>query len=288
MKKLNKTDDLKQEITNKIINLMKKNKDGWIKCWVEEEKLKLPINSITNKYYTGINIIKLWLAQKNTNKWATYKQWKENGNQVKKGEKGTNILRYIQIEKDSENEEYGVIPIMKVFSVFNADQLKGYEATKNQGNGETFNHSKADKFIINTKAKIKFNDDKNAYYSEIQDFINMPKMQDFINTKDSKASESYYGTIFHELIHWTGHKKRLNRKNFDINNNKNSYAYEELIAELGSCFLCIYLKTEPIIRKDHAKYLNSWIKILKNDTKIIFKAAAEAGKAFDYLLKLQK
>ena len=145
---------------------------------------------------------------------------------------------------------------------------------------------KADRFVASTKADIRSND-KSAYYCASQDYINMPKMQDFIDTQDAKACESYYATLLHELTHWTGNKKRLNRKQFDIDNTKNSYAYEELIAELGSCFLCAHLGTEPTIRKDHAQYLNSWIQILQKDKQVLLKAAAVAGKAFDYLLRLQ-
>ena len=265
---------------------MQENNSNWIKSWHDDKNLALPINAVTKNHYQGINILRLWLTSKDTNQWATYRQWQESGKQVKKGEKGTTILRYIQIEKDSKNGEFDVIPIMKVFSVFNAAQLEGYEPVKNQGGNKTFNHLKADVFIANTMADIKFNEQR-AFYDPIKDYINMPKKQDFIDTQDAKANESYYSTLFHELIHWTGGEKKLARKQFNINENKKSYAYEELIAELGSCFLCAHLGTEPVIREDHAKYLNIWIEVLQNDDQVLLKAAAAAGKAFDYLLKLQ-
>lgn len=146
-----------------------------------------------------------------------------------------------------------------------------------------FNHLKADGFITNTKAEIRFNE-KRAYYCDNQDYINMPKNQDFIDTEDATAEQSYYSTLLHELTHWTGNSKRLDRIN---SSNKKEYAFEELIAELGSCFLCAHLGIEPTIRKDHAKYLNNWIEILQDDDQVLLKAASQASKAFDYLLDLQ-
>ncbi|SMN17149.1 Antirestriction protein [uncultured Candidatus Thioglobus sp.] len=278
-----KNQDFKQDITNKIIDLMQENGSNWVKCWIEDKSLLMPINAITKNHYQGINILSLWLSDKDTNEWGTYKQWQDFGKQVKKGEKSTRVLRYIQIEKDGENQELELIPIMKTFNVFNADQLEGYEPNIEIGKGAKFNHDRADEFITNTQAVIK-NEQQKAFYSEMSDFINLPKMQDFIDTEDATAQQSYYSTLLHELTHWTGNKKRLDRKN---STDKKEYAFEELIAELGSCFLCTYLGTEPTIKKDHAKYLNGWIEILKDDNKAILKAASQAGKAFDFLLNLQ-
>ena len=260
---------------------MEENGSNWIKSWAGGEALLMPVNGTTKKHYRGINILRLWFAEKNTNEWATYKQWQDNNKQVKKGEKATTILRYIQIEKDGQNEELEIIPIMKVFSVFNADQLEGYEAKT--GKGEKFNHKHTDEFIKNTKAIIK-HEEQRAFYSQREDYINMPNRQDFIDTKDATAEQSYYGTLLHELTHWTGHKNRLDRKNTTA---KKDYAFEELIAELGSCFLAAYLGTEPAVKVDHAKYLNGWVQILKDDENVILKAASLAGKAFDFLIDLQ-
>lgn len=278
-----KNQDFKEEITNKVIELMKKNGSNWIKSWSEDKSLLLPVNAITNKHYNGINIVCLWSAERDTNEWATYKQWQNSGKQVKKGEKSTRVLRYIQMQKDDENQELELIPITKVFNVFNADQLEGYTPNNSKGKGEKFNHSKADEFIANTQAIIK-NEQQKAFYNQSNDYINMPVMEDFIDTEDSTAQQSYYSTLLHELTHWTGNSARLNRKN---STNEKEYAFEELIAELGSCFLSAYLGTEATIRNDHAKYLNNWIEILTNDKKAISKAAAQAGKAFDFLLNLQ-
>ena len=203
-----KNQDFKKTITEQVITLMQENNSNWIKSWHDDKSLALPINAVTKNHYQGINILRLWLTCKETSQWATYRQWQESGKQVKKGEKGTTILRYIQIEKDIKNGEFDVIPIMKVFSVFNADQLEEYAPVETHGKGETFSHTQADQFIANTKADIRF-DEKRAYYRDGQDFINMPKKQDFIDTQDTKACESYYATLLHELTHWTGNKKRI-------------------------------------------------------------------------------
>lgn len=100
---------------------------------------------------------------------------------------------------------------MKSFTVFNADQLKGHQPNKNTGKGEKFNHQAADHFIANTKALIKHGGES-AYYSTTGDYINMPEMQDFIDTRDATPEQSYYGVLLHELTHWTKHVKRLDRK----------------------------------------------------------------------------
>jgi len=206
--------DFKKDITNQVIKLMEKNGSNWIKGWAGDTALQMPVNPTTKNMYKGINMVRLWLAEKGTHEWATYKQWQEAGKQVKKGSKATKVIRYVQIKDKDENgqdkEPEMIIPIMKTFSVFNADQLEGYVSTGSNGKGEEFNNQSADDFIAQTEAVIK-NEGASAFYSSQEDYINMPTMQSFIDTDDASAEQSYYGTLLHELTHWTGAANRLNR-----------------------------------------------------------------------------
>ena len=121
-----------------------------------------------------------------------------------------------------------------------------------------------------------------AYYNIDSDFVQMPSFEAF------RDAESYYASLAHECTHWTRHKSRLDR---DMGRKKwgdAGYAMEELVAELGSAFLCADLDLTPQVREDHAAYISDWLEVLKNDKRAIFSAAAHAQKAADYLAGLQK
>jgi antirestriction protein ArdC len=135
-------------------------------------------------------------------------------------------------------------------------------------------------FLKNTRAIVRHRGDR-AYYTQQHDLVQMPALEAF------KDPESYYATLAHEVIHWTKHPDRLDR---DFGRKKwgdEGYAREELVAELGSAFLCADLNITPEVRADHAAYIGSWLQVLKNDQRAIFSAAAHAQKAVDYLHTLQ-
>ena len=121
-----------------------------------------------------------------------------------------------------------------------------------------------------------------AYYSVTHDAVQMPPFESF------RDAESYYATLAHEGTHWTRHPSRLNRDFGRKRFGDAGYAVEELVAELGSAFLCADLELTPEVREDHASYIASWIKVLKNDKRAIFSAASHAQRAADFLHGLQK
>jgi antirestriction protein ArdC len=125
-----------------------------------------------------------------------------------------------------------------------------------------------------------------AYYTPAQDFIGMPELSSFTATATGTATENMYGTLLHELTHWTGHKSRCNRE-FGKRFGSQAYAAEELVAELGSSFLCAGLGLSQEPRKDHAQYMNSWLKLLKSDKRAIFTASSKASQAVDWLEQTQ-
>lgn len=219
--------------------------------------------------------------------WLTYKQAKELGAQVRKGEHGSLVVfadRFIRTEttdKGAEIERH--IPFLKGYTVFNAEQIDGLPSHFTAPAAPTLDPvqriAHAESFFASTKADIRHGGDK-AYYVPSLDFVQMPPFESF------RDAESFYGTLGHEAVHWSGHRTRLNR---DLSNRFGSHAYaaEELIAELGSAFLCADLGLTPEPRPDHASYIENWLSVLKNDKRAIFTAAGYAERAAAFLHGLQ-
>src|SRR5215831_3330487 len=139
---------------------------------------------------------------------------------------------------------------------------------------------RAESFFAGTRADIRHGGNM-AYYNIDRDFVQMPPFEAF------RDAESYYASLAHECTHWTRHQSRLDR---DLGRKKwgdAGYAMEELVAELGSAFLCADLDLTPEVRVDHAAYIAGWLEVLKSDKRAIFSAAAHAQKAADYLSRLQ-
>lgn len=256
----------------------------------------LPFNASTGNAYNGINILRLWVGESangfSTNAWASYKQWQAKGCQVRKGEKGTPIVFFKPLEIERKGADGGpekaTIPLIRLSTVFNADQVEGYAspAALDTEEDKTARLRAADLFVGNAGADIRHGGDA-AFYRPSADYIQMPNRSQFIGTDTSTATEAYYSTLLHELTHWTGNKRRLDRLEFKNSFGSEGYAFEELVAELGAAFLCQSLGVTVTPRQDHAAYIQSWLKVLKNDSRAIFKAAAQAQKAADYLHGLQ-
>ena len=289
-----------QKITDQIIEAMK-NANEFQLPW-NAPGLGLPTNFYTRSPYNGINILSLWSASMNnqfsSNRWATYKQWQCMDFQVRKGQKGSPIVIYKALfpnddtgsapEAGSEDNSRSRV-LIRSATVFNADQVTGLEIPQAQlelSENEPLDRlGLVDTFVSNTKAVIKIGG-SSAYFSPNQDLIAIPDPESFIGTDTSSPTESYYSTLLHELTHWTGNDKRCLR---DLSGRfgDESYAMEELIAELGAAFLCAQLNVTSVPRQDHADYLANWIKVLSSDVKAIFWASARASEAVAYLNGLQ-
>ena len=278
--------DRYQILTNQVIELMQEHGAGWTKPW-QGSAMSGHKNKFSNKLYQGTNVfctaISAYAKGFSCNEWGTYKQWQDAGYQVKKGSKGTDIVYFdkLKIEDKTTNKDK-FIPMIKGFSVFNAEQVDGYELPNTEEKPATFNHIKAETLVNNSQAIVKHGGDK-AFYSPKLDFIQMPNKEDFKGTETTNAKQAYYSTLMHELSHWSGHEKRLDRKLIS-RFGSNAYAFEELVAETSASFLCAILKVNNKPSIDNAKYLNSWLEILKQDKKAMMKAFSLAQKATDYLL----
>jgi antirestriction protein ArdC len=285
--------DLYQQVTDTIISHLEAGTAPWHKPWKGGDSIpfRLPKNYTTGKHYQGVNILLLWAAsmdkEYSLNEWASFKQWSSKKESIRKGEKGTLITYYDTFEKEVEGEIKS-IPFLKCSVVFNRSQLASYETEK-----ETAWEpcplpemvEKADTFIANTKVAVKETGYKACYVPSI-DEIYMPTKNSFINTEELTSTEAWYATLCHELVHATGHEKRLNRK-FGKRFGDNSYAFEELVAEMGAAFLCASLEITNTPKKEHANYISHWLNILKQDKQAIFTAASAASKAVEYLKTIQ-
>ena len=280
--------DIYQNVTDTIIEAIEKGLQGGSSELPWHGACPLPQNAETGNAYRGVNIPVLWSCKVvrgySSGIWATYKQWSAMGAQVKTGSKGVQAVRWISIEvqpiDDNQEQETRMFP--KYFTVFNADQVEGYEPPALEFEPEEIDViSKAILLIEESGAQIR-HDENEAFYDKKADYINLPSPEYFKEANGGSATENYYGVAFHELTHWTGAKHRLDR---DHNGKYGSpdYAFEELIAELGAAMCCAVTGVEAVVREDHAHYIQSWLTALKGDKKFIFAASSQAQKAVDYL-----
>lgn len=269
---------LHDEVTARIIAELEKGAMPWIKPWSADSVADK--NIISQESYKGINRLLLGIAGMGYSQpvWGTFKQWQSLGASVRKGEKGTGIVFYQPMTKgkDKVTGEDSQYMLLKQYYVFNVDQVEGIQVDSKPVDDTVkpfVTSEPIEQFLIQSGAVISHGGDE-AFYSPSHDAIKLPEKQSF------NSESEYYSTAFHELTHWTGAKHRLDRlKNGRFGSE--SYAFEELVAELGASFLCQDFRVQGELR--HAGYIESWIKCLKEHNTAIFKASALAQKSNDYL-----
>jgi antirestriction protein ArdC len=277
--------DLYAEVTARIVAELERGAAPWVKPWSATASQNVPQNAVTNRPYSGCNVILLWLARNRgwaTPRFLTYKQAFEAGGNVRKGEHGTKVyfVKQLQIRDDRNGDETNarLVPMLREYTVFNVGQCENLPDSVKAGkpmrvrNPDT-RDALADQFLRSTAVDIREGHGE-AYYVPSQDFVSLPAFAAF------KSADHYYNVAFHELTHWTGHKARLDR---DLKNRFGSreYAAEELVAELGAAFLCAEFGFNGDVR--NAGYIATWIDLLKTDKRAFFTACSKASKAADYL-----
>ena len=277
--------DVYSRVTNKIIADLERGNLTRLQPWQAGHKagpVSRPLHA-GGKAYRGVNVLMLWAAAMekgyNCPLWLTYKQAAELGGQVRKGEKGSLVVyanTFTKTGTDDKGAEVETeIPFMKGYTVFNGEQVDGlpahFYATVTPPNAD----------IKPLDAAERLHGGSSAFYSPSRDIVQMPELQTF------RDAESYAATLCHELTHATRHETRLNRDLGRKRFGDAGYAMEELVAEIGAAFLCADLGITPETRDDHAAYIQSWLKVLKDDKRAIFTAASHAQKAADYLHGLQ-
>lgn len=277
--------NLHAEITDRILSALDRGVIPWRKPWHSYGSGAMPRNAISGRAYSGVNVPLLWMAKDEsafpTSRWLTYKQAQEAGGNVRKGEKGNLIIYVGSIEKETEQGEKARIAFLKSFTVFNLAQCDGLEALDdttppaiNPGERDQL----AEAFLNASGAHITHGEAR-AYFSNKQDRINLPLFEAFT------GSAEYYSTAFHELTHWTGHESRLNRT-FGKRFADHAYSAEELVAELGSAFLCAEFGYDNETLENSAAYIDHWRGVIKSNERVFVAAAAAASKAHEYLREL--
>lgn len=286
--------DIYSRVTEQIVAELEAGVRPWAQPWnalhaAGEVCRPLRFNAIP---YRGINVVLLWLSalrqQFTCPLWMTYRQAIELDGQVRRGEKGSLVVYADTFTRrdtnDNGEQQEHQVPFLKSYTVFNAEQIDGlpahYYARTEQPAHALDRIERAEQFFDSTGADIRHSGGM-AYYTPAADFVQMPAFDSF------RQAEAYYATLAHELTHWTRHPSRLARQFGRQRWGDEGYAMEELVAEMGAAFLCADLRLTPAIRDDHAPYIASWLKVLKNDKRAVFTAASHAQRAADYLHGLQ-
>jgi antirestriction protein ArdC len=287
----NERKDVYSRITDQIIAQLEKGVRPWAKPWNAEHAAGRITRSLRHngEAYRGINILSLWMSAELQGFaapiWMTFRQASELNGHVRKGEKGSLVVFANSISRTERDEKTGEdterdIPYMKGYTVFNVDQIDGlpetFYATAAPTRDPIARIDHAETFLNSVGATIRQGGNR-AYYAQESDYVQMPPFEAF------RDAESYYATLAHELTHWTKHPARLARDLGRKSWGDAGYAAEELVAELGSAFLCADLELQQEPREENAAYIANWLEVLKNDKRFIFSAAAHAQRAADYL-----
>ncbi len=309
--------DLYAEITTKLLTEMEQGVLPWRRPWelgnVAGGQNSLPQNAITGRPYNGMNRLLLVMSPITMcdpdPRWCTYSQAQEQDWQVRKGEKGTPVIFYKMLElrgkaggreddpdlsdgrraaqaalsgasfEPEESDGPRRIPLLKTYTLFHASQIDGIPSfSPAAANEQRWTPVEMAERMVEGSGATILHGGNRAFYAPSPDVIGMPPRSAF------PTAEAYYATQLHELGHWTGHESRLARP-FGFDRASEGYAREELRAELASVFLGLEVGLEPPVQ-EAASYLSAWLKVLQNDKKEIFRAAADAQRATEYILRL--
>jgi antirestriction protein ArdC len=289
--------DIYAEVTAKIIHELEEGRLPWVQPWGRPNgnaagiNPSMPRNALTHRSYSGVNVLLLWgeVIQQGypSQSWLTFRQALEAGGNVRKGEHGTTVVYADRFtpEKEKERarqtgEEARAVPFLKRFTVFNVAQCEGLRPALVERAADPAPLPEreivpvAEDVIAASGVDFRIGGDR-AFYVPSADYVQVPPQPAFFE------QINFYRTALHELTHATGHPSRLGRKLTNGFGSKD-YAREELIAEMGSAFLCASLGVQPTVR--HADYIGSWLEVLREDNRAIFQAASAATKAADWIL----
>lgn len=276
--------DICQTITDDIIAQLEQGVAPWVKPWKDDGSNGAPFNPVSKTFYRGVNFVYLSMrGLGRSNAWITYKQAQAIGAFVKKGSKAVPVVFFKTMTvKDRTSGEDKAVPVIKSYSVFNLDdvELGDSKLVRDDGEDETpkpviSRLTAPEQVLADSGADIRHSGNR-AFYVPSQDFIQLPNIEQF------KTVPDYYATALHELTHWTGHESRMKR-DFSGRFGDSSYAFEELVAELGAAMLCAHSGIDGKLQ--HASYIENWLQVLKNDKRAIITAASHAQKACDFILK---
>ena len=284
-------------ITGSIIAAIEAGAGSWQMPWHRGGNgLDRPVSVRGNRRYKGINRISLWLAAQDqgfsSGIWGTRSAWEEKGCLVRENERPSPVIAFVpssssmEANTPTDETERNYSGGRCVYEVFNADQVDGYTPPRSAKHKNRVRIVEgAERFVAATRAVIRHGGTV-AVYDLDDDIIQMPGRELFDGSDTCTATEAYWATLLHELIHWTGSESRCKRR-FGRRFGDRAYAREELVAELGAAFLCADLGVTPELRDDHAQYIDGWLEVLRKDNEAIITAAGSAQKAVDFLTGLQ-
>ena len=269
-----------EQITERIITLLLQGTVPWQKPW--KARTGLPRNLVSGKSYRGINVFLLLAMSYESPFWLTFRQALQLGGNVRKGEKSCPVVFWKQTTiEDKETREPQKIPLLRYYSVFNVAQCDGLKISAEPESEAINGIVHPDEIIAHMPQRpvIKHGMTR-AYYSSREDYVGLPSRERF------ERAEGYYATLFHELVHATGHESRLNRASLTekAGFGSNPYCKEELVAEIGAAFLCGQAEIVERTIDNSASYIQNWLEQLRNDRTLIVQAAAQAQKAADFIL----
>jgi antirestriction protein ArdC len=266
-----------ERITERIVTLLEQGTVPWHKPW--KVNTGLPRNLVSKKPYRGINVFLLLAMSYESPHWLTFRQAIQLGGNVKKGEKSCPVVFWKQMKTEGEESgEPRKAPLLRLYHVFNAAQCEGLKGAPEE---IPMPVTKPVEIVAKMpQPPVVKHGMAQAFYSPTDDCVGMPARERF------ESEAHYFATLFHELIHASGSEKRLNRASLTGRNGygSNPYCKEELIAELGSAFLCGYADIVNRTIDNSAAYLEGWLKQFQNDRTLIVYAAAQAQKAADFVL----
>ncbi len=287
MKKTSTTErkDLAKDVTERIISALEQGAGEWMRPWKGSAAIGLPSNFSTGRAYRGLNVLLLWATAmskgyKDT-RWLTFKQALDLKGHVRKGEKGVQLVYWKRLGQKSEGEEgeevvegkqkVRLVPLS--FTVFNVEQCDKLTVEPLPA-PPTVSEDDVLSLALKLGARVQHGGDR-AFYSPAADFVQMPFAADFVDRG------AYRSTLLHEVAHWTGHTSRLNR-NLSGRFGSESYAAEELVAEMASAFMCAAIGVEGKLQ--HPEYVANWLQVLKNDKYAVFTAARHAQQVMELVL----
>lgn len=285
----NERASLYAEVTARVIAELEEGRLPWVQPWDAAAcGCIMPANAVTGRRYSGINVLILWAAviegRYASQRWLTYRQAQAAGGNVRKGERGTTVCyadRFTPKDEEErardEDREARQLAFLKRFTVFNVEQCEGLpeHLTASPELPTEANILPQVRSLIEASGADFRVGGGEAYYSPSGDYVAVPPQAAF------GEPINWYRTALHELGHWTGHHSRLDRSQRGGFGSAD-YAREELVAEMASAFACASLAIRPTVR--HADYVGSWLAVLREDEKAIFRTASAASKAADYLL----
>lgn len=285
------TVNVNELVTNRILELLKEGTIPWKSPWISRGS-HISVNWKTQKPYRGINQMLLPFG----GEYATFNQIREAGGRVKKGEKGHIVVLWkpcktkvkqedIEAQEDENTTEKTYL-LLRYYRVFEINtQCEGLESKRPKL--PVFDHDPVAEGEAIVQGfvggpEIRFAPGR-AYYKPFFDYVSVPPLSDYPNPHE------YYSTLFHELVHSTGHESRLNRDGITKSRGFGSdpYAFEELVAEMGAAMLCAHAGIDNSTIENSAAYIDNWLTVLRNDTKLVIKAASHAQKAVDLILGTQ-